>query len=223
MPPIRIKICGVTTPEDARFAAEAGADAIGLNFYAQSPRFLAPQRASEIVRALPPFTAPIGVFVGAQMRQICAISYQLGLRGVQTYDEKPPAEDSFPFAHIAAFRVKESTDLNDIHRFVKGASALGRIPAAILVDSRVDGQMGGSGQVAPWSILAGFDPGVPLILAGGLTPDNVAEAIATVRPWGVDVASGVESSPGRKDPSKVAEFIQAVRKFEGFHLSPESR
>jgi phosphoribosylanthranilate isomerase len=212
MPAIRIKICGVTTPEDALFAAEAGADAIGLNFYPQSPRYLAPEMAARIVRALPPFTAPVGVFVSAQMRQICAVSYQLGLRSVQSYENKPPAEDPFPFSHIAAFRIKDETDLIHIKGYVGAAGALGRKPAAVLIDSRVEGHMGGTGQVAPWSILVGFDPGVPLILAGGLTPDNVSEAIALVRPWGVDVASGVEFSPGRKDPLKVAQFIQAVRK-----------
>jgi phosphoribosylanthranilate isomerase len=215
MASIRIKICGVTSPEDARFAAEAGADAIGLNFYPSSPRYLTPRRAAEIVRALPPFTTPVGVFVGMPMRQVCAVSYQLGLRSIQTYDDNPPTEDPFPFAHIPAFRVKDSSELNYIRQFVEAATALGRRPAAILIDSRVDGQMGGSGHVAPWSLLAGFDAGVPLILAGGLTPENVADAIAIVRPWGVDVASGVELSPGVKDPAKVAAFIRAARKVGG--------
>ncbi|HEV3437056.1 MAG TPA: phosphoribosylanthranilate isomerase [Gemmata sp.] len=215
MASIRIKICGVTTPEDARFAAEAGADAVGLNFYPSSPRYLTPRRAAEIVRALPPFTAPVGVFVGMPMRQVCAVSYQLGLRSIQTYDNNPPTEDPFPFAHIPAFRVKDSSELNHIRQFVEAATALGRRPAAILIDSRVEGQIGGSGHVAPWSLLAGFDTGVPLILAGGLTPENVADAIAIVRPWGVDVASGVELSPGLKDPAKVAAFIRAARKVGG--------
>jgi phosphoribosylanthranilate isomerase len=215
MASIRIKICGVTTPDDARFAAEDGADAVGLNFYPSSPRYLTPRRAAEIVRALPPFTAPVGVFVGMPMRQVCAVSYQLGLRSIQTYDDNPPTEDPFPFAHIPAFRVKDSSELNYIRQFVEAATALGRRPAAILIDSRVDGQMGGSGHVAPWSLLTGFDAGVPLILAGGLTPENVADAIAIVRPWGVDVASGVELSPGVKDPAKVAAFIRAARKVGG--------
>src|SRR5437763_15645265 len=101
---VRIKICGVTTPEDARLAADAGADAVGLNFYPQSPRYVTPAQAAAVVRALPPFTAPVGVFVGMPVRQVCAVAYQLGLRGVQTYDAEPPAEDPFPFAHIPAFR-----------------------------------------------------------------------------------------------------------------------
>jgi phosphoribosylanthranilate isomerase len=221
--PIRIKICGVTSPEDARFAAEAGADAVGLNFYSKSPRFLTPQGAAAIVRSLPPFTAPVGVFVGMPMRQICAISFQLGLRAVQTYNEDTQDEDPFPFAQIAAFRVKEASELDEIRRFVEKATSQGRKPGAILIDSRVEGQMGGSGQVAPWSLLTGFDPGVPLILAGGLTPENVADAIAIVNPWGVDVASGVESLPGRKEPLKVTQFIQAVRSAEGIMTPPKSR
>lgn len=215
MAPTRIKICGVTTPEDACFAVSAGADAIGLNFYPQSPRFLTPPRAAEIVRRLPPFAAPVGVFVGMTMRQACTISYQLGLRGVQTYSDEPLGDDPFPFAHIPAFRVKESADLQRIHRFVEITKASACVPAAVLIDSFVAGQMGGSGQAAPWSLLAGFDPGVPVILAGGLTSENVAEAIAIVKPWGVDVASGVEFAPGRKNPERVKRFIEAVRSVSG--------
>jgi phosphoribosylanthranilate isomerase len=211
MPSVRIKICGVTTPEDARFAVEVGADAVGLNFYPNSPRFLTPTQAAAIVRALPAFAASVGVFVGMPLRQVTAIAFQLGLRGVQTYDDQPLAEDPFPFAHVPAFRVRDAGGLDLIRRFVEAARANGRPPAAVLVDSFVEGQIGGTGHVAPWELLRGFDPGVPLILAGGLTPENVAEAVAVVRPWGVDVASGVESVPGRKDPRKVAAFVREVR------------
>jgi phosphoribosylanthranilate isomerase len=208
---VRIKICGVTTPEDARLAADAGADAVGLNFYPKSPRFVTPTQAAAIVRALPAFTAPIGVFVEMPLRQVCAVAFQLGLRGVQTYDPIPPSEDPFPFAHVPAFRVKDAAGLDAIQRFVTQAQTLGRPPAAVLIDAHVEGQLGGTGVRAPWELLAAFDPGVPLLLAGGLTPENVAEAIARVRPWGVDVASGVESAPGRKDPEKVAQFVKIAR------------
>lgn len=211
---VRIKICGVTTPEAARHAADAGADAVGLNFYPQSPRYVPPARAASLVRALPAFTAPVGVFVGTPMRQACAIAFQLGLRALQTYDDTPPSEDPFPFAHVPAFRVKDETDLARIEEFVKAATAARRAPAAVLVDSHVAGAMGGTGHRAPWDLLAGWDPGVPLVLAGGLTPDNVAEAVARVRPWGVDVASGVESVPGAKDPAKIAQFVRSVRDAE---------
>jgi phosphoribosylanthranilate isomerase len=208
----RIKICGVTTPDDARRAADAGADAVGLNFYAKSPRFVSPTRAAEIVRALPAFTAPVGVFVGAPLRQVCAVAYQLGLRAVQTYDDAPPAEDTFPFAHVPAFRVKDAAGLEHVRRFVAAATASGRAPAAVLIDSFVDGQMGGTGHAAPWELLKGFDPGAPVVLAGGLTPENVAAAIDLVRPWGVDVASGVERAPGVKDADKVARFVKNARR-----------
>src|SRR4051794_29299009 len=116
---VRIKICGVTTPEDARFAAATGADAVGLNFYPKSPRFLTPYQATAIVRALPAFTAPIGVYVGMPLRQVCAVAFQLGLRGVQTYDEQPPTEDVFPFAHVPAFRVKDAAGLDAIKQYVE--------------------------------------------------------------------------------------------------------
>lgn len=208
---VRIKICGVTTPDAARHAADAGADAVGINFYPKSPRYVAPQQAAALVRALPAFTAPVGVFVGMPLRQVCAVAYQLGLRGVQTYDDDPPGDDTFPFAHVPAFRVKDAAGLDRVRRFVEVATALGRKPTAVLIDSYVEGQMGGTGHRAPWELLVGFDPGVPLVLAGGLTPENVAEAVALVRPWGVDVASGVESAPGVKDPDKVARFVKSAR------------
>jgi phosphoribosylanthranilate isomerase len=208
---MRIKICGVTTPADARRAADAGADAVGLNFYPPSPRYVAPPRAAALVRALPPFTSPVGVFVGTAVRQACAVAFQLGLRGVQTYDDDPPAEDTFPFAHVPAFRVKDAAGLDRVRAFVAAAAARGRPPAAVLIDSHVEGLMGGSGHRAPWALLAGFDPGVPVVLAGGLTPENVAEAIDLVRPWGVDVASGVESAPGVKDADKMARFVKNAR------------
>ena len=216
---VRIKICGVTTPADALRAADVGAGAVGLNFYPKSPRYVTPQKAAGLVRALPAFTAPIGVFVGMPLRQVCAVAYQLGLRGVQTYDDHPPAEDTFPFAHVPAFRVKDAAGLEHVRRFVDAARALGRPPAAVLIDSHVEGAMGGTGQRAPWELLRGFDVGVPLILAGGLTPENVAEAIAVVRPWGVDVASGVESSPGVKDAERMARFVNNARSADSAHFA----
>ena len=202
----RVKICGVTTPESARMVAEAGADAVGLNFYKQSPRYIAPQLAASIVRELAPFVAPVGVFVNTPIRQATAIAFQLGLRAIQTIDDQSQTDDTFPFAHIPAFRVSTIEHLDAIREFVAKHK-----PSAVLIDSHVPGQMGGTGVTAPWHLLAGFDPGVPMILAGGLTPENVAEAIRVVKPWGVDVASGVESRPGVKDEVKVRDFLEAVR------------
>jgi phosphoribosylanthranilate isomerase len=204
----RVKICGVRTPAEAAFAAECGADAVGLNFYPKSPRYIDPRQAADVVRALPPFAAPVGVFVGMPMRQVTAVAFQLGLRAVQTYDTPP--DDAFPFAHVPAFRVKDAASLDAVRAYVAA-----RKPSAVLIDAYVEGEVGGTGTRAPWHLLAGFDPGVPLVLAGGLTPENVADAIRTVRPWGVDVASGVESSPGVKDPAKVRAFAAAIRAASG--------
>ena len=106
--------------------------------------------------------------------------------------------------------MRDAASLELITRYVREARAAGVAPAAVLVDAHVEGKLGGTGHVAPWHLLEGFDPGVPVVLAGGLTPDNVADAIRAVRPWGVDVASGVESAPGRKDPGRVRAFMQAV-------------
>jgi phosphoribosylanthranilate isomerase len=203
---VRVKICGVTTVADAVHAAECGADALGLNFYDKSPRYLTIVAAREIVAELTPFVAPIGVFVG-DTADIAAITRNIGLRGVQTYTDAPlRSVADGPAAYLPAFRVKHADDLEAIRGFV----AAGRC-AAVLIDSFVSGAMGGTGHRAPWDLLAGFDPGVPVILAGGLTPDNVAAAIEVVRPWGVDVASGVESSPGVKDAGKVRAFIEAAK------------
>ena len=116
---------------------------------------------------------------------------------------------------IPAFAVQDATSLLQITSHLEKWRSLGDVPAAILVDAHVPGQYGGTGQVAPWHLLVDFDPGVPLILAGGLTPENVAEAIRIVRPYAVDVASGVESSPGKKDPDKMRRFIDAVRESAG--------
>lgn len=202
----RIKICGITTQADAELLAELCVEAVGLNFYDKSPRYLSPAQGRELVGHLGPFVAPVGVFVSDGWQHVHSVASRVGLRAVQTYTDSPPHAPLSPFAHIPAFRMQSAADLDQIRQFIAT-----RKPSAVLVDSFVQGEMGGTGHKAPWHLLAGFDPGVPLILAGGLNPDNVAEAIRTVRPWGVDVASGVESSPGVKDPAKVRAFVQAVR------------
>lgn len=205
---VRVKICGVTTPDDMKLVADAGADAVGLNFYPKSPRYVEPHAAMTLLRALPPFVASVGVFVDTPLRQATALAFQLGLRGLQTYTDQPLAEDPFPFQLVPAFRVKDAESLAAVKLFVERSP---HRPTAVLIDSYVPGEMGGTGHTAPWHLLAGFDPGVPVILAGGLTPENVADAIRAVRPWGVDVASGVESAPGRKDAAKVRAFVKNAR------------
>jgi phosphoribosylanthranilate isomerase len=207
----RVKICGVTTPADVAACVVAGADAVGVNFHPASPRYVDPRHASDLLRSIPPLCSAVGVFVGLPFRQMFALAYQLGLRGVQWHGENREIADPFPFALIAAFRVRDRESLAAIGDYLTKCREAGAMPSAILVDAYVEGQEGGTGKQAPWDLLADFRPDVPLILAGGLTPENVADAIHQVRPWGVDVASGVESAPGRKDPDKVRRFIDAVR------------
>jgi phosphoribosylanthranilate isomerase len=213
---VRIKICGVTNPDDVRAAADAGADAIGFNFYPQSSRFVAAEKMPELARATPPFVEPIGVFVEASADEMRSAATRFGLRAVQWHgDRLPPEEDLSPIPLIVAARVRGPHCLAGIRQVVAQRRAAGVPFAAVLIDAHVPGQFGGTGQTAPWELLAGFDPGVPVILAGGLTPENVTEAVRIVRPYGVDVAGGVESSPGRKDAEKLLRFIEAVRAAAG--------
>ncbi|HJZ90383.1 MAG TPA: phosphoribosylanthranilate isomerase [Gemmataceae bacterium] len=211
MHPLRVKICGVTTPADVAVCADAGADAVGINFYPQSPRYVDPRASQPLLRSIPPLLAGVGVFVGQRLRQMTALAYQLGLRTIQCHGDPPEPADPFPFSLVVAFRVRDRQSLTDIESYLDQCRAAGHLPAAIMVDGFVEGRLGGTGQTAPWDLLADFRPGVPIILAGGLTPENVIEAVRRVRPSGVDVASGVESSPGRKDPEKVRRFVANAR------------
>jgi phosphoribosylanthranilate isomerase len=210
---LRIKICGVTTPEDVLACVDAGADAVGVNLYDRSPRYVDLERARALVRSIPPLMAGVGVFVQAPIVVAMTTALNLGLRVIQWHGEKREVFDTsgVPVSLIAAFRVRDEQSLSDIMAYVDASAAEGSKPAAVLVDAYVKGQEGGTGQQAPWELLAGFDPGVPLILAGGLTPENVGTAIRTVRPWGVDVASGVELLPGVKDHTKLRRFIANAR------------
>jgi phosphoribosylanthranilate isomerase len=205
---LRIKVCGVITPEDAGSAAALGADAVGLNFYEGSPRFIPPEVARAILRHLPPFVEPVGLFVEQPLHTVFHALNALGrIRSFQWYGSRRELCDAYPFQMIVAFAVRDRDSLGEITRYLDAARAAGKAPAAVLVDAHVPGQHGGTGRRAPWHALAEFKPPEPLILAGGLTPDNVAEAVRLVRPYAVDVASGVESAPGRKDPEKMRRFI----------------
>ena len=205
---LRIKICGVTREADAVEAAEQGADALGLNFYARSPRCIDRQKAAAILKELPPFVEPVALFVNQACR---AIRDQLQgldpIRTIQWHGENLDCTDLASYRYILAFPVRDEASLGAILDFVRRARSVGSPPAAILVDAAVPGAYGGTGQKAPWKLLADFRPEVPLILAGGLTPDNVAEAVRLVRPYAVDVASGVESAPGVKDAELMRRFI----------------
>ncbi|HEV3142623.1 MAG TPA: phosphoribosylanthranilate isomerase, partial [Gemmataceae bacterium] len=164
-----------------------------------------------LLRVVPPLVDAVGVFVDLKIRQVSALAYQLGLGTIQCFADANDMEDWHPFRLLAVFRVKDENCIREMERYLDRSKTLRLLPNAILVDAHAEGQLGGTGQTAPWHLLRDFRPGVPMILAGGLTPENVAEAIRTVQPYGVDVASGIESSPGKKDPDKMRRFMENVR------------
>jgi phosphoribosylanthranilate isomerase len=209
---VRVKICGVTSRADAEQAVRLGADAIGLNFYQGSPRCIDSSVARIILRELPPFAAAVGVFVEVPMHKVIEQIQGLGrINLIQWHGENHELSDCSPYHLIAAFPVRDAASLQAIQSYLDACRAINRLPSALLLDGYAPGQHGGTGQTAPWHLLASFQPGVPIILAGGLTPDNVGEAIRMVRPYGVDVASGVESAPGRKDVEKMRRFVANAR------------
>lgn len=211
----RIKICGITKPRDAKAAVEAGADAIGLNFCPSSPRLVSMEGAAEIVGALPSGVAKVGVFVNMPAQEVCARFDRLGLDWIQLHGDEPPQFLSALGDRRVLRALRVGPDgIAPAERYLAACRDAGRLPQAVLIDAHVPGQYGGTGQAADWGMLA--EPrlwlmGLPLVLAGGLTPENVAEAIAAVRPDAVDVASGVESSAGWKDPERMARFVAAAR------------
>jgi phosphoribosylanthranilate isomerase len=208
---VRIKICGITHPDDLDDAVAAGADAVGLNFHPPSPRYVTLEQAAALLGRLPPFVEPVGVFVRHVLSALRQRLEPLGrIRVVQVHGGPPEVVTAAPLVHIPAFQVRDARDLEAINAYLEECKAANAMPGAILVDGYAPGLVGGTGHAAPWDLLAEFRPGVPLILAGGLTPDNVAEAVRRVRPFAVDVAGGVESKPGRKDRGKVRAFIQAA-------------
>lgn len=209
---LRIKICGITSEVDAEAAAALGADAIGLNFWTQSPRHIDVPTAKKILRRLPPFVEPVAVFANLTPVEMATQAMTVGgIRTLQRHCAEHEPADFAPFRLIDAFQVPGRHDLEYILAYLDFARGQGQQPAAILVDGSAPGQFGGTGHTAPWEQIANFRPGLPLILAGGLTPDNVAEAIRIVRPYAVDVASGVEKAPGQKDPEKMKRFIANAR------------
>jgi phosphoribosylanthranilate isomerase len=208
---LRVKICGITSAADARQAAWLGADAVGLNFYPRSRRYITADTTAEILRALPPLLEAVALYVNAPLAEAFAHAQRLGLATVQWHGDAPEPPPDLPRRFIPAFSVSDAEGLRRVSRYLEHCREVGRLPAAVLVDGAMPGEYGGTGQAAAWDLLAGFDPGMPLILAGGLTPDNVAEAVRLVRPYAVDVAGGVEAAPGRKDAEKMRRFIESAR------------
>ena len=200
----RIKICGIREPHHARVAADAGADAIGLVFYGPSPRFVTPEQAARVAAALPPYVMAVGLFVDAPADEIRAILGQVRLDLLQFQgDEAPEFCEQFGVPYVRAVRMGPGTDLIEYEQRFSRAKAL-------LLDAHVPGTPGGTGTKFDWGeIPRGVR--LPLILSGGLTIDNVGRAVREVKPWAVDVSSGVEASRGSKDPAKIVEFIRSVR------------
>jgi len=204
---VRVKICGVTRLEDAKEAWAAGADALGLNFYPRSPRYVEPAVAAALARTRPALGAVVGVFVNESAEIIRARVRECGLTVVQLHGDEPPeACAGFGVPVIKALRVRGPEDVAKARTYV-GAGDV----ATLLLDGAAPGY-GGGGVTFDWSLVARLtDAGLPVLVAGGLGPDNVAQAVRATRPYGVDVASGVESSPGIKDARAVRAFIRNAK------------
>ena len=208
---MRVKICGITTLDDALAAVEAGADMLGFNFYPASPRYIEPSVGAEMVAALRArgaSTTMVGVFVNMLPGRVAAIMDECGLDLAQLSGDEPPGDlvmlGERAFKGIRPKDVAEAMTL--AARYIVRSA-----PPVLLVDASTGvGQFGGTGQVGDWDAAAAVAAAHPILLAGGLRPENVAAAIAAVQPWGVDVASGVESSPGRKDAAKMRAFVRAA-------------
>lgn len=211
----RIKICGVTCPEDALAVSAAGADCIGLNFYDKSVRYLPPERAAEVVGSIPDQVLKAGVFVNAPLAEIRELAELFALDFVQLHGDEPPEA----IAELANLRVIKAFRLGPegiatVAEYLERCYQLAAMPAMVLLDAFQAGAYGGTGQIVDWAAAREFHDlgaGPSLVLAGGLTPENVRDAIAAVRPAAIDLASGVESSPGRKDPAKLAALFEKMK------------
>jgi phosphoribosylanthranilate isomerase len=200
---VKVKICGVRTLEEAAAAIEAGADALGFNFWPRSPRFIAPADACIIARRLSPLVSLVGVFVNESRQRIIETASLVGLQAIQLHGDESPAfcKDFETLRVIKALRVGETFDCQKIEQYAV---------SMILLDSKVKGSYGGTGHRFDWRTAIEAKRYAPLMLAGGLRLENVAEAITLVRPAAVDVCSGIEAEPGRKDLDKLREFMIEV-------------
>lgn len=204
---VRIKVCGITSRKDALAAVELGADALGFVFYEKSPRYIDPDDAARIVAALPPFVTTVGVFVDLHPSGVNRIVRISGLDRAQLHGDETPGDCSqVEVPVVKAFRVRGPEDTEGLD---------GYEVSAFLLDTYREGVPGGTGETFDWGLAAGtVEKGETVILSGGLNPNNVAEAVERVRPYGVDVSSGVEKGPGVKDHGKIEAFIGAARSVE---------
>ncbi|MGH7369218.1 MAG: phosphoribosylanthranilate isomerase [Candidatus Rokuibacteriota bacterium] len=204
---MRIKICGITNLEDARLCVAAGADALGFIFVEGTPRYVTPDAAARIVAALPPFVTPVGVFWDHAPGHVKAVAEQCGLGALQLHgDEAPEDLESYRLPVIKTLKIAGPADLDRM---------AGYRVAAFLLDSHARWSEGQARPVIPWEVASEMARRHPVLLSAGLTPDNVSEAVRRVRPYGVDVNSGVEARPGRKDPARVTRFVSEARATAG--------
>ncbi len=206
--PLRVKICGITTQKDATAAILAGADMLGFNFYSASPRYIDPVRCGEIIRELREKkinAMMVGVFVNADIASIIHTLDDCLLDMAQLSGDEPP--DMLNNLEGRAYKVLRMVNNVELKELLQSYPAR-YLPPAYLVDASHPSKYGGTGKVADWSLAAQLARRLPILLAGGLTPENVSKAVARVSPWGVDVASGVESAPGIKDHDKIQSFIE---------------
>jgi len=204
---IKVKVCGITNAEDALAAVEAGADALGFIFYEKSPRYVVPAVAASIIAELPPLVTPVGVFVNEGLATVRSIMDTCGLAMAQLHgDENASYCRELARPAMKALRLKDRGSLLALAEYQGRGGVRG-----FVLDTFSELAYGGTGQITDWGLAADVAKSTPILLAGGLTPGNVTEAIRTVRPYGVDVSSGVESSPGKKDHAKMRAFIDAVR------------
>lgn len=202
----RVKICGITRIDDALTVSEAGADAIGLVFYEKSPRFVNAEQAADISRSVPPFITRVALFKDAEPATVEQVLTTAGIDLLQFHGSEPPSYcEQFGLPYIKAIGLKGVHNIKD---FLSSVQFQYHQAKGLLLDGHAPGEPGGSGERFDWSLLVKLDQ--PVILAGGLHPENVAEAVTIVRPYAVDVSSGVESAPGIKDPERVAAFVKNV-------------
>jgi phosphoribosylanthranilate isomerase len=213
--PIRIKVCGITRYEDAKVAASIGVDAIGFIFYQRSPRYIPPEEAAVIIKQLPPFVSRVGVFVDEDLEKVVGITRATGIDTVQLHgSESPRYCAKIPFPVIKAFSIEPETDLSLLEQYhVSG----------FLLDTWASGRRGGTGRTFDWTIAkSACIKYSRVILAGGLNPANLEEALETVHPYGIDINSGVEIKPGIKNPRKMHDAVRVVRAWERGEKTPES-
>ncbi len=204
---VKVKICGITNADDAAAAVDAGADAVGFVFYAKSPRCVEPHVVARIVATLPPFVLPVGVFVNEDATRVRALMDDCGLALAQLHGEETAAYcASLGRPALKAIRAAHQAALLALAEYRGRAGVRG-----FVVDACSESGYGGTGTLADWTLASHVAQAGPILLAGGLTPDNVAEAVRTVRPYGVDVSSGVEAAPGKKDHAKVRAFVRSAK------------